>query len=540
MQAKIAIPASPLTHTSVWQQPTGIDNSWFWLKWITAVGFIFSIFLLLIPIAPYLHMDEFMIVDLGRKILNPNSNWAITWMTHRDQPVFVLFYIGPVMQELAFQTMGQYGPRVLGIIGALVSATVIVKWLIIRGTTPNIAFLLGLVFLLDPLFVQSYTMGRVDGWTITCCIASCLCLRKIKQGLFLQKRYVLLIIMAGVFMAIAFLTWPSAVFLFPLLFLELYVLAKSSRAVDGNWKKSINLVALFLISAAVSLLLLLLPVASQIIIQFDNIIAGFKVNTQSGPAGVKSSSQRFIMPSIDLLRNLKYTPILMLTAVVAAFLKKNIQLIFVLGVATLLMLSTVVYIHRVLYLLPYFVACIACLYKGNEDGRASILLKKNALPLLLFWVVALSLIIRFSLAEYKPAERDRSLLYKAGLSMVGKGSHAVFVPFEFYYTGRELGWKMFSPYLSVGQALTSQEMGHILNHVDYAIFEQWRVTPTFANELKKQGMQDKGWYYVYHEYVEKFDGITTNVTRMRNLYSIHRHPYGPYKLFVRTGSRNHL
>src|SRR3954454_11949518 len=89
----------------------GLKPNWFWAKWFMCLAVISVIFLISMDIAPYLHTDEFTIIDLGRIILHPNTNWSITWMTEMDQPVFVWFYLGPVLQEFAFQ-LGQYGPRI--------------------------------------------------------------------------------------------------------------------------------------------------------------------------------------------------------------------------------------------------------------------------------------------------------------------------------------------------------------------------------------------------------------------------------------------
>ena len=533
MQAELETLNSPISQPLTVYQNVFTLGSRFWLKWFFTVSFLLVIYASIVPIAPYLHMDEFMIVDLGRVILHPESKWSITWMTESEQPVFVIFYIGPVLQEFAFGALGEFGPRIIGIIAAILSATLVVKWLLLKGTLPNVAFLLGLVFLLDPLFVQSYTMGRVDGWTIASCVAACICLKSIRIHFLLEMEGKVLVCLAGFFMALSFMIWPSAVFLFPLILSELYLLMVKCQTENKSWRKSGVVLALFAGSAALSLILLLLPILPQLLAQMDNIIAGFKVNTQSGSGAIKSNYERWILPVVDLLRNLKYTPILFAVALIALVRKRNLELLLALSVATILMLGTVVYIHRVLYLLPYFIVCVAGLHCINGAHKVVGWFNRLSLSLLVFWAVFLSVIVRFGMAEYKPAERDRNLLYKAGDSMIGKGNYTVLTPFEFYYTGRALGWKMYAPYLSVGQSFTSNELNKILPHVQYAILEKWRLTPEFTKTLAEQGMQDKGWYKVYNEYVEKFDGITTNTTRMRNLYSIHRHPYGPYKLFVK-------
>lgn len=100
----------------------------FWGIWIVALVLVLLIFSLVLNVAPFLHIDEFMTVDLGRVILQPDSAWSIAWMTERSQPAFVFFYIGPVLQELAYLGLGEYGPRISGVEGAFVAATAIVRY----------------------------------------------------------------------------------------------------------------------------------------------------------------------------------------------------------------------------------------------------------------------------------------------------------------------------------------------------------------------------------------------------------------------------
>ena len=86
----------------------------------------------------------------GRVILYPNTNWSIAWLMTKPTSCFIIL-CGSVLQELAFEFLGQYGPRICALTGALFAANMLRQWLLARGTSQNASFLLSLVFLLDPL-----------------------------------------------------------------------------------------------------------------------------------------------------------------------------------------------------------------------------------------------------------------------------------------------------------------------------------------------------------------------------------------------------
>jgi hypothetical protein len=511
-----------------------LSYSWLWGKWLVALAIVSLIQLATMSFAPKLHSDEFMTLELGRIILHPNTDWSIAWLADRGQPVLIWYYLGPFLQEFSLQIIGQYGPRVSGLIGALIAATAIVGWLLTKGTSRSAALLLGLVFLLDPLFVQSYTIGRVDSWTMALCIISCWILRDTANKLSYKCRFNGRVMVASALSTIAFFTWPSAVFMFPLILLELIYLASKYGSIDGNWKKTTPFV-LFGISSLLIALLIIIPIAPQLYAQMSNVVDGLTTNTHSGPAGGQSS---IFSNSIELLRVFKFSPALLLIALLSILIKRELGLALAELVAVILMLCTLVYVNRVQYLLPYFIVAVAGIYhrgskhSGNETSVLH-LLKSGALIMLLTWSIGLSICFRSILAFDYRATTDRNMVYQAAQSMIGAGNHSVYIPYEFYYPGRSLGWKMYRAYLAVGDPLSPEVLGQILPHVDYVIMYQWEVKETFEQRLKEVGMLDRGTYYLYGDSIEIDDGKTTNIKRLRNLYSIFPRPYGPYKLYAR-------
>ena len=507
-----------------------------WL-WIFVNVLLFLIYLSTISIAPYMHPDELMTVDLGRVILYPNTNWSIAWLTDKNQPVVSLFYVGPVLQELAYEFVGQYGPRIFALIGALFAANMLRQWFLARGTSQNLSFLLSLVFLLDPLFVQSYTMGRIDGWAMGLSLTACWLIRAanndLSQRIFLKRRFIL----AGGLMVLALFTWPSGIFLAPLVLYEMMVLISKYRSINIH-RKSVPLPAILFITGSLILgIFLIITIAPYLFTKSGNVIQSITTNTHSGSAN-KSFNFFDLFASVkEVFSVLKFTPVLSVMAFLGIIQKRDAGLIVSAMAATVLMICTLVYIQRVQYLLPYLVIFTAEMYSENHKMKkkeAWRRIKLVGLPLLLCWCICLSIFVRTILALDKKEGRNRDLIYHAAQLMIGNGTHNVFAPYEFYYTARSLNWKLYGPYIPMNDSFSLTTLRKILPHVDYIIMRSSAgMSPEFVKELDKNDMHSQGIYNIYNEPVQNFDGITTNVTRLRNLYSIFRQPYGPYELYVR-------
>ncbi|GAA4439437.1 hypothetical protein GCM10023188_35780 [Pontibacter saemangeumensis] len=90
---------------------------------------------------------------------------------------------------------------------------------------------------------------------------------------------------------------------------------------------------------------------------------------------------------------------------------------------------------------------------------------------------------------------------------------------------------MYRAYIAYNNPFNTDMLKKILTRVDYAIMRQ--PMGEFEWVMLEEGWLDKGTIYLYDKPSEAFDGKTTNESRIRNLYSIFRKPYGPYRLFVR-------
>jgi len=505
-------------------------GQWFWLEWFLTVGFIFFLILITIDKGAYLHPDEFVIIDLGRNILNYEANSSITWLIDRQQPAFLVTYLGAVFQETVYEYIGQYGPRIFSLLGAIAAATSLVGWLIARGTSKKIVILLGLIFLLDPLILQAVSIGRIDGWAIFLSLSCCWVLRNTHPFYSKKLIFTIRLLLAGALASLAVFIWPSAIFLYPLIILELFRLTKKSWEKSGNFKKSIKLLLIFLIGGIISIILLLFAISGQIFSQLDLAKETINANSHAGSSGV-IDIQGILGNLTELLRILKFSPFIVLFAIVAVIKLKQTKISLAIFVVIAIMVSTLVYINRVQYLIPYFIVAISSMFPNGYHQSYPRLLRIGGISILLFWSIGLSLGVRTFLVFDGQDERDRTLLNQAAISMVGPGEHKVYVPNEFYYSGRSLNWRMYREYLAYNNRMNLENRRKILSCVDNVIIREY--SNDFEMEIINEGFVDKGIFHLYEKPPEPFNGVTNNEVRIRNLFSIFRKPYGPYRLYTR-------
>lgn len=515
----------------------------FWLKWLVISFVVGLVFLATMNLAPYLHVDEFMTVDLGRNILHPDTDWSVAWFLNQNQPVFIISFLGPVLQEFFYQFIGQYGPRISGLIGGIFAATMMVGWLLKRGVNTRIAFLLGLAFLLDPLFVHAYTIGRVDGWAIGVCLASCWVIKSptFFTNILHFKRFEFFL--AGVLAAVSFFLWPSVVFLYPLIILELINQLKANNLPSEALKRVLFSFILFCTGGIAASVLFIIPILPLLIEHLENIIRGLLVNSHSGADFESESTFYFYLNSlIEFRRVLVFSPFLFLFSIGVFFVKNEKGLLLALLVATVFLLSTVVYVNRVLYLLPYYTAAVGAYSQlpfpfGTKKYKEIFrVMYRTAIAITVAWAVVMSLVARQLLIVFDDAGDDRSLLYQTAESVIGEGAHSVLLmsPFEFYHAGRSMGWKMYRPYLSIGEKFSDEELVKCLPLVDNVIVEQKLITNEVVHILEQEGMVTKGIIDIYTSRVSEDEyGITIYGMKLRSLFHIYRQPYGPYIVYTR-------
>jgi hypothetical protein len=490
----------------------------FWISWLSILVVISLIHCLTLTTSPPIWIDEVSIIEIGRTFFEPHSDWSIHWNVLTDSPSVVFYYFWAMFQELAFRAanFSIQGPRLLTLLGAMTAATTLVGWLLSRQISRMVAYLLGVIFLLDPMFTQSYRGDRIDCWVFASCLASCWLLRIANQRIQRNQSTILLVSLAGSLAAIALFIWPSALILYPLIAFELISLILAARKFPENQKTIISLIFGFVLGGIVTTLLLLIPIWNQL----SDTIDSFRVLSQSR---VGQFGWNII---IDIVRSFIISPFLPIIAVLAYRRNKILALTSLFAFA--IVASSGVYIFRSLYLLPYFVVLTSEIYRDNlpkirifnSRVRAIILI------LLLSWSISLSLIVRPIAGLSNQEGRNPDLLVDAGISSIGEGEFGVWdSTWQFYATGRLLKWKMFQPFGL--ETASSNQIKNFLDRLDYAIFGD--QIPDDKKELVK---------LAGFKQVKRIDlKVTKNQGLFAKLTSfIKSRKYGPYTLYSRNSS----
>lgn len=185
----------------------------------------------------------------------------------------------------------------------------------------------------------------------------------------------------------------------------------------------------------------------------------------------------------------KYSPLILIAAA-SCFVKRNA----VLGILTVALfiyvLSTRMYIYRVIYVLPYMMTLI-CSFGHSAfvtKSRTNVKLYRTGVALLLLWACALSLVARPALAIRDAETRNHDQLVEAGRRYIGSGNYKVYLDdWQFYYAARTLGWRIYKTY-SRGQG-TENEQLELLGDMDFAIVSASDLTASESELLTQAGLK---------------------------------------------------
>lgn len=498
----------------------------FWLSWFLILTIVFLINCLTLTVSPPIWQDEVQIIEYGRIFLNDGTDWSVNWDLLHERPFFNLFYLGCLLQELAFKAanFSIVGSRIFTLIGASVAATTTMGWLLYRQVPGKIAALLGLSLLLDPLFVQSYRGDRLECWVIAICLGVCWLLRIAIKNFTKDKVCLINVCLAGSLSVIAMFIWPSALILYPLILLELsslfyIILQKKSNL--NKIKVVTKLLFAFIFSGIITIIILLIPIKDQLPILISNFIT-FSSNVKSDAISIITVN--------NLLQSIKNSPILPILSIISLIYHQNLALIFTSLFALFIILNSSVYIHRVIYILPYLIVLLSNIFSQEKIITFKHLQLNNIktvkiifLVLLLGWATSLSLIIRPIIGLGNSNGRNIDILLDYGKNYIGQGEYKVWdSTYHFYQAGRSLSWKLYHPFTGLEDEKAREKF---LDQLDYIITSQSPDDPFYP--------------YIKNSKFKLKESIKVKINNQENkgfLYKIIKSlklqpGYGPYNLY---------
>lgn len=363
-------------------------------------------------------VDEIHIVEMGRLILADGA--VDTILASKDGvPYIPLYYLGPCLQEILFRTFGPIGVRISPLIGLSATAFFFNRWLnraySLRRRT---VLLLTLIALTAPLLVQSTRLVRVDNWVFACVFAVLVILGRSGGA----PRTTSSLIAAGAIAAASVFIWPTAILpamLFP-------VICFSARQ-----KKEF---AIFLLSGAATVILLILPVKRQLL----DMVSAFGAYADSSHPGTFSPVGLLVPFVKETLRS----PFLMALSAFGFGLwtvSRRCAMIAAFLLALLIGIVSNLHTFRFIFLTPFFLVMTA-------DATAWMERRAPRLSLALLTITALYGVITGPLAYLiAPHETISRQTESALLAAVGQGNQRILTPdFATYYIGRQNGWRQFT------------------------------------------------------------------------------------------------
>jgi hypothetical protein len=315
--------------------------------------------------------------------------------------------------------------------------------------------------------------------------------------------------------ASAFFVWPSAVLIYPLVLAELLVLLRDEYSMRKSGASLLRSVMAFVISGLVMTSLLLIPIGHLLKTVFNDI----------GP--ILRSSQppySFSLQIKNLLDSFKYSQLLPVSALIAFIIGRGRLMAWMALLVFVYILSTRLYLNRLIYLLPYAIGLIAVVYQipftliANAKRRR--LIASVGLSLVIVVSVSSSLIIRPAIALSQREERDSSILFSLGRESIGNGPYRVYLgAWEFYFPGRGLGWHMLNEYVDHER----KDLSQLLSRADHAIFRTGDVDYNLASQLSIAGLQ----------FQKELTDDHQHHMDIKHQFSLGARAYGPYVLYSR-------
>ncbi|MBX7219947.1 MAG: hypothetical protein K1Y36_08370, partial [Blastocatellia bacterium] len=416
-----------------------------WKLWFTGLALMAGLHLITFSFSPNIWVDEVQITEYGRVALEPHSSWSIVWQTTNGKPLQGVTYPACVLQELAWQVTGSHlGPRIFSLFGAMVAATLLVGWLRARGGSGWTVPALGVLFFLDPYLMVSYRFGRVDSWSLAVLFALAWMLWSLLSrpaaATGLPQKVGLLV---GIGTVINFFIWPTSAVFFPLLLAEGFLASQGKPWLRWDVGSGSRLAGWFLGSAALGLILLLLPIG---ILNGNGLGQSTMAQAQGDYLCYTGWSGGRLLENLKSLETFcRFCPLFPLALVAGLVLRTKWVHWVAFLLAFLAISASRVYLFRVIYLLPFIFILLATIFQQlqqpSEPKKRIGRLTQAGLLLMVAWSCFFAAASWVVAPFYYKAKTDPNLLLQAGMHHIGTGPRKVFLDnfgLSFYYAGRNL------------------------------------------------------------------------------------------------------
>jgi hypothetical protein len=474
-----------------------------WGAWFLFAATILCINCGTLTLSPAIWEDEVQIIDLGRVSLpNADLTWAVQ-VTSEGRPIQSTF-LGCMIQELAFRLFPNaiFGVRFAAQLGLVFGSGALMGWMLARGMLPVVSLLTSILWLLEPTLTQGVRGARVDALAMMFIFLACWSVAAIRSQRMIPATLCRLGL-AGISLGLAGLAWPSSVIMLPLFLNELL-----AKTIEDHGNASYRFVDALLrigcvcLGSLASLAMAMIFRSGRGLQEIDDLRQGIMANVLS-----LANAMVWIDGLSTILVCLKASPWLIAVAFYGMVFHRRWRLLFFTCLTIVFIIATRPYFYRVVYVIPILtlastetVNSILTDYSRHKTkGFRVALLAGFVLAVL---SVGLGLLgARTYIAQEERSTRDPRIIYTLAESRIGRGPLRIYVgPWEFYYSGRILGWKMYwrQPF---GRLL---DWGRLPEVLDCAIFERSQLSNDIDLQFTKHGFS--------RVLVRPFGGFDSNST----------------------------
>lgn len=409
---------------------------------------IFGIHAVTLVDYPPCWFDEIEIIEMGRfSLFDVHPDWSVNLIPTSaaaprvPQPYF--HYLFAAIQEALYRLTGSFvAGRLLALASLPACALLLGKWLATKGFGTLTLLATSVLFLLDPNATICAHWYRPDLWTLSIALAAMILLSISRTDEPLQRRFACLV--AGVLSCTMLFVWITSMLLLPLITWEAVA---SIRRFDGEPLR--NVIRRGLVDTAIFAAGGLLAAAVWLLPLYPHIPAIIRQYAEFSELGGGGNSIDIVQHIIDFVKIALRSPCVWAFTGLGIALtsrKRTIHVLIFLGLC-LLMLKTRVYHLRMIQLLPFLFLFAADAIDWGLGLKGKVLSRGTSVLLVLAVVSYFSIsVLALNFAALPSGNTFAALTERLEKALTPPNPNVYLydMEHELYYSGRALGWQMYS------------------------------------------------------------------------------------------------